>query len=141
MIKHFLAGSVLRLSRASEICWYAGRTEGIYPRCQSLSGMLVCTPVDCNEPWTLFTKEQRWMGPHGWGGGKKAAKKNMYIIIMTPQGKFQSVITYTCLNYIIIHVSYAAIFIYRYQSDHNVPDSGGTLTFDLLVVNTTYYLV
>lgn len=85
----------------------------------------------------------------GWGhtggeGVKKAAqpaKKNHVYYHYDPQGKFQSVITYTCINYIIIHVSYAAIFIYKYQSGHNVPDSGGTLTFDLLEVNTTYYLV
>lgn len=78
------------------------------------------------------------------GRGKKGCttcqKKHVYYHY-DPQGKFQSVIIYTCIKYIIIYVSYAAIFIYKYQSDHNVPDSGGTLTFDLLEVNTTYYLV
>lgn len=105
MVKCFLAGSAPGLSWASGICWYAGRTEGIYPQCQSRSGMLVCTPVDCNEPWTLSTKEQRRMGPHGRGRAREAAQQNVYIIIIISQGKFYSIITYTCRKYFIIHMS------------------------------------
>lgn len=59
------------LAEPLEYSGYAGRTEGIYPRCQSLSGMLVCTPLDCNELWTTFTNEQRRMGPHRRGRGQR----------------------------------------------------------------------
>lgn len=136
MIKYFLTRSVLGLSWASGICWYAGRTEGIYPQCQSLSGMLVCTPVDCNEPWTLFTKEQRRKGPHGRGSAREAAQpaqqKRGYYHYDPPREN--SIIIHTCINYIIIYMSCAPRTA-LYQCGKDVLESGGSLTFDLLKVN------
>lgn len=40
------------------MCWHAGRTVGIYPRCQPLSGLLIRSPVDCNKPLHTGTHEQ-----------------------------------------------------------------------------------
>lgn len=50
VIKFFPTGSFFGRSRISGICWHAGRTEGIYPKCQPQSGMLTCSPVNCNKP-------------------------------------------------------------------------------------------
>lgn len=62
VIKCFLAGSFLGLSRASGMCWHVGCTVGIYLWCQPLSALLIRSPVDCNKPLQTGTQEQGLMG-------------------------------------------------------------------------------
>lgn len=60
MLPHW---SFLGLSRASGMCWHAGRTVGIYPWCQPLSGLLIRSPVDCNkplDPWLAHESGGQW---------------------------------------------------------------------------------
>lgn len=44
------------------MCWNDGRTVGIYPRCQPLSGLLIRSPVDCNNRLHIGTHKQGLTG-------------------------------------------------------------------------------